>query len=498
MPDSTTLTTATAPHPTSDSTVSDVDRACRRAATAAAVLAGQDPATRAAMLTAAADTLDAAGERIVALADRETRLGAGRLGGELARTTGQLRLFAAAAAEGSLLELTIDHADPHAAAPRPDLRRMMAPLGPVAVFAASNFPLAFSVAGGDTAAALAAGCPVVVKAHEGHPQTSQLVHDLLAPVLPAGALALLHGRAAGAALVKHPAVRAVGFTGSLAGGQALAELARARPDPIPFFGELGSVNPVVVTAAALHARGPQLAQDFVTSYTMGLGQFCTKPGILLLPAGHGLEPQLAAAVAAVPAGPLLGGWIRAGLDHSVATLAALPGVRAIVAPVAGDADHTAPALLAMPAARFLAEPDAAGECFGPISLLVEYDDEEQLIAALRATPGSLTVTVHAEPDETGLPARLLALAAERAGRVVWNGWPTGVAVGWATMHGGPWPASTDAAHTSVGVAAARRFLRPVSYQSVPDTLLPAALREANPLRLPRRVDGTMTLPPAAA
>ncbi|WP_410808944.1 aldehyde dehydrogenase (NADP(+)) [Micromonospora sp. 067-2] len=464
------------------------------AARAAAPLLAREPLpVRAGRLRAAADALDTHGIEVVALAATETHLGSARLTGELARTTAQLRLFADAVEEGSFLDIAVDHADPRAApVARPDIRRMMRPIGPVAVFAASNFPLAFSVAGGDTASALAAGCPVVVKAHEGHPRLSDLVGRVLAGALPAGAVTVLHGRAAGRGLVSDPAVRAVGFTGSEAGGRALFDLASGRSDPIPFYGELGSVNPVIVTPAAVASRGASVAAGYVASYTLGLGQFCTKPGLLFLPSGHGLESALVDAVRAVTPGPLLGEWIRVGFDEAAAALAGLDGVRPLVPPTAGSGITAAPALLAMSAARFRAQPAAARECFGPASLIVEYDDPAELLAALATVPGSLTATVHAEPGRDGdLVGALLDAAAERAGRVVFNGWPTGVAVTWAMHHGGPWPATTAPLHTSVGVAAIRRFLRPVAYQDVPAELLPEALRDGNPLGLPRRVDGIL-------
>ncbi|MFI7219925.1 aldehyde dehydrogenase (NADP(+)) [Micromonospora maritima] len=477
---------------TSPTSTADAVAAARAAAPS---LARTPLPARADRMRAAADALDAHATEIVALADTETHLGPARLTGELARTTGQLRLFADAVEEGSFLDVTIDHADPGATpVPRPDVRRMMRPIGPVAVFAASNFPLAFSVAGGDTASALAAGCPVVVKAHEGHPRLSDLVGRVLADVLPSGAIGVLHGRAAGRELVTDPAVRAVGFTGSEAGGRALYDLAAARPDPIPFYGELGSVNPVVVTPSAVATRGAAVAAGYVASYTQGLGQFCTKPGLLFLPAGHGLEPALVDAVRAVAAGPLLGEWIRSGFDAAAAALAALPGVRSLVPPVPGSENTAAPALLSMPAARFLAEPAAARECFGPASLIVEYAHPAELLAALNTVPGALTATVHTQPGhDDDLVRAVLDVTTERAGRIILNGWPTGVAVTWAMHHGGPWPATTAPLHTSVGVAAIRRFLRPVAYQDVPAELLPEALRDGNPLGLPRRVDGVLAV-----
>ena len=489
---------AAVPHTSPD----DLDAAARLARDAAATWAAFTPTHRAAVLDAVAAALEAARAQLVPLADAETGLGGTRLGGELTRTRVQWEMFAGAVREGSHLDVVIDPADPAAVpAPRPDLRRMMVPIGPVAVYAAGNFPFAFSVPGGDTVSALAAGCPVVVKAHPGHPGLSAHVGRLVAGALreagaPDGVFAVVHGLEAGRALVGHPAVRAAAFTGSVAGGRALFDLASARPDPIPFYGELGSLNPTVVTAGAVAARGPALAADFVASMTLGSGQFCTKPGVLLLPAGHGLEASLAAAVASTTVGPLLNERIAEGYDRSTEDLATVPGVRVLAegANVDEGGWRVPVRLYAMSAQDLVAHADAAlHECFGPAGLVVEYADEEQLHAALAAVPGTLTATLHAEPGD-GAVEGLLALMAERAGRVVWGGWPTGVAVTWAMQHGGPWPATTSPLHTSVGVTAVRRFLRPVVYQGVPDAFLPEALREDNPWRLPRRVDGAMILP----
>jgi NADP-dependent aldehyde dehydrogenase len=371
---------------------------------------------------------------------------------------------------------------------------MMVPVGPVAVYAASNFPFAFSVAGGDTASALAAGCPVIVKAHPGQPQTSVLSGRVLASALGQdGALAVVHGFEAGRDLVRHPAITAAGFTGSVAGGRALFDLAAARPDPIPFYGELGSVNPAVVTAGALRQRPEQVVEGFVGSYLLGSGQFCTKPGLLFLPAGHGLDEALAVAIRGTTTGPLLNAHIRDGFAGGVQELARHPSVRAVLAGSIGDEAGfgAVPTLFAVAAEDFLQEREAlVQECFGPTALVVEYGSTGELLDALEAVPGSLTATVHADPaTESDLVATLLERVAARAGRVVFDGWPTGVAVTAAQHHGGPWPATTSALHTSVGTAAIRRWLRPVAYQNVPDALLPAALREANPLGLPRRVDG---------
>jgi NADP-dependent aldehyde dehydrogenase len=458
-----------------------VRAACAAASGAADELAALDPTQRARLLRAAAAALRSNRDEIVPLADQETHLGPARLGGELDRTTGQLELFATVLEDGSFLEALVDPRD----GARPDVRRVLHPVGPVAVFAASNFPLAFSVAGGDTASALAAGCPVVVKAHEGHPRLSALVGSILTDVLPAGVLGVVYGRAAGPALVEDPAIAAVGFTGSVAGGRYLFDLAQRRPDPIPFYGELGSINPVVVTPAAARSRGPEIATGYVGSVTLGSGQFCTKPGLLFLPADHGLAAPLQEAIATAPRGELLGDWIAEGFARRLDSVRGHTAVREI-------ADGAA-TLLAVPASSF--DPDLAEECFGPASLIVEYGSLDELAVALDRVAGSLTLTVHGElPEDDALARRLVAWGERHAGRIIWNGWPTGVAVTWAMHHGGPWPASTAPGHTSVGTTAIRRFLRPVAYQDLPDPLLPPALRETNPLNLTRRVAGHLSGP----
>ncbi|MGA8116226.1 MAG: aldehyde dehydrogenase (NADP(+)), partial [Actinocatenispora sp.] len=451
-------------------------------------------------LRAVAGALRDAGSELVALADAETALGEPRLTGELARTCAQLEMFADAVEEGSFLEATVDLPDPDAVPPRPDLRRLLLPLGPVAVFSASNFPFAFSVAGGDTASALAAGCPVVVKAHPSHPGTSVRTGEIVRGALrsagaPDGTFAVVHGEQAGRDLVTHPSITAVGFTGSQAGGRALHDLAAARPDPIPFYGELGSLNPAVATPAAVATRGADLVKAYVGSFTLGSGQFCTKPGVLFLPIGHSLTEVMQRAVADVTVHPLLNARIRDGYEAGVRQLTAVPGVRELVPPAAArGAGHVAnPALLAVDVPTLVAHTDELlAECFGPVSLIVEYADVDELLRAVELLPGSLTATVQGEESEPEVPEALLAAFSERAGRVIWNGWPTGVAVSWAQHHGGPWPATTAPLFTSVGVTAVRRFLRPVTYQDVPDPLLPPELRDANPLALPRRVNGTMT------
>ncbi len=473
----------------------EVDAAVRAAAAAGPALVEAGLAGRARLLRAMADEIEKDGDAIVAAADRESALGEPRLRGELARSAYQLRLFAEVLADGGYLEVTIDHPDPDAIpAPRPDLRRMLIPVGPVGVFSASNFPLAFSVPGGDTASALAAGCPVVVKAHSGHPYTSVLCAAALRRAaagagFPEDVVGLIHGRQAGTDLVQHPLIQAVGFTGSVGGGRALYDLCCARPQPIPFYGELGSTNPLVVTPAAAADRAEVIAKGLAGSFTLGIGQFCTKPGLALVPAGpdgERLVATLAEAAAAIPGGPMLTPSIREAFLSGSAERAAKPGVRAVLSAAGEVSPHV------LVATADVVDDLLVEECFGPLVVVVEYATEDELNAVLDKVPGSLTGTVHCgEPDE--LAGRVAARLSERVGRLVFNGYPTGVAVTWAQHHGGPYPSTTFPAHTSVGTTAIRRFLRPVAYQDAPAAVLPAELREDNPLGLPRRVDGRYEL-----
>lgn len=477
--------------------MSDLDPLLARSRAAAVVAAATPDADRARWLDAAADALDGHAAELVPLADDETRLGTARLTGELARTTAQLRLFGGALREGSLLEATVDHADPAAIPPHGDLRRLLVPLGVVAVFAASNFPFAFSVAGGDTASALAVGCSVVVKVHEGHPILSRRVAALLREALdaagaPADLVTTVETQEDGIALVEHPVTAAVGFTGSVRGGRALFDRAVRRPVPIPFYGELGSLNPVVVTEAAAGARGAELAQGLAASFTLGAGQFCTKPGVVFVPAGAS-DGFAAAVSAAIPgtAATLLTDSIRAGFPRGVAELAGARGVDVVSGDPAQDpaSGGATPVLLATDVAAVLARPELLlEECFGPVTLLVRYRDHSDLLAGIAAVPGSLTATLHSEAgDDVG---EVVAALRERAGRLLFAGWPTGVAVTWSQQHGGPYPATTSI-HTSVGVTAARRFQRPLAFQDAPAAILPEALRDGNPLGIVRRVDGVL-------
>jgi acyl-CoA reductase-like NAD-dependent aldehyde dehydrogenase len=458
------------------------------AATAAGAAWRATPAAeRAEALEAVADALTASVDDLWQLADGETALGEGRLRGEVARTAGQFRLFAKVIRDGGYLDAIIDHADPSLAPPQPDVRRIKQPLaGVVAVFAASNFPFAFSVAGGDTASALAAGCAVVVKAHPGHPNTSAQVAKIVRNALPyPDLLGLVQGMQAGADLVQHPGVVAAGFTGSVAGGKAIQKLIDDREVPIPFFGELGSVNPVVVLPSA---SASDVAAGFATSLTLGVGQFCTNPGLMFVPEGDELRKALAEAVEGTTGGPMLAERIRDGYLGGVERLGELT-LLAQGKPGEGSWAVT-PKVFVTDLDSFAGKlPRIAEECFGPASVVVTYRDISEVPAVLERLEGSLTATVHGgDPEEASDVAEVLS---RKAGRVIWNGWPTGVAVCWAMHHGGPWPSSTTPAHTSVGATAIDRWLTPTAYQDWPAGLLPEELRDENPLGVPRRVDGVL-------
>jgi NADP-dependent aldehyde dehydrogenase len=493
-----------------DATPAEVAAAVAAAVTAHRTLRTWDGVRIAALLRACADELEADAEALVATAALETGLPASpRLTSELARTCLQFRTFADHVAAGAHLDVIIDHADPAATPPRPDLRRLRVGIGPVVVFGASNFPLAYSVPGGDTASALAAGCPVVVKGHPSHPATSEravaaLLRACAHVGAPAGTVALLHGAGheVGAALVTAPEVRGVGFTGSTRGGLALARLAAARPVPIPVHAEMGSVNPVLVTAAALAARGPALAEAVAASQTLGTGQFCTSPGLVVVPPGadgDAFVAALAAALRATGGGTLLNRAVRTALDANLTATRAVPGVRVVVdggAPAGGGGGTTegggpltcAPTLFEVDVDAWLASDQLRTEHFGPVSIAVRAD-APRWPDVLAALPGQLTISVQAEPAEhAGLAALRDDLAAV-AGRVLFAGVPTGVAVTAAQHHGGPFPATTDGRFTSVGLRAIERWLRPVVLQDAPEALLPPALRDGNPLGVPRLVDG---------
>jgi NADP-dependent aldehyde dehydrogenase len=486
--------TSTSPRPSATSPT--VQEAVAAAAEAQHPVSAAPYEQRARWLESLADELDANSDELVPLADAETSLGGTRLSGELARTSAQLRLFAHVVREGSFVEAMVDHRNDDATPPIPDLRRMLIPVGPVGVFAASNFPFAFSVLGGDTASALAAGNTVVVKAHEGHPELSRRVSELAQAALsragaPQGILGMVEGRDAGVALVEDPRIMAVGFTGSVRGGRSLFDAASRRARPIPFYGELGSLNPVVVTPGAASARTDDVAEGLAASFTMGAGQFCTKPGVVFIPADSRLDSALAARVEPRQF-QLLNDRIASGFRDRLAEVTGVAAV-GVVAGEPGDVGEGAavpgPIVLSTTVEAVLEDPEVLlDEVFGPVTLLVRYDTLDRVREALRGAPGSLTTTLHAEDGED--VRGLLDEMTQLSGRVLYGGWPTGVAVSWAQQHGGPYPASTSL-HTSVGTTAIRRFLRPVAFQTMPDALLPEPLQEANPLGIPRRVDGRL-------
>lgn len=471
-----------------DATDGEVERALALAAAAHPAFEAAGRERRAALLDDAAARIEALGEALLERTGAETALPRARLEIERGRTTSQLRRFAALVREGAFLEPRVDPGDPaRKPSPKPELRSIQRALGPVVVFGASNFPLAFSTAGGDTAAALAAGCPVVVKAHPNHPGAAELVGEAVAAAvaaagLPEGTFGMVQGRAhrVGARLVQQPATRAVAFTGSQAGGRALFDLAAARPDPIPVFAEMGSQNPLFVLPRRLAAAGEAIARGLAASMTLGVGQFCTRPGLAFLPRGADGERFLAALLAAlreVPEGTLLHAGIAAGFERALGAQSSVPEVETLLrAEPAAAGCRARPAVLATSAAPFLREPALQDEVFGPATLVVRYDGAGELAALARALRGQLTATVHAEPAELSAHAELVALLEQRTGRLVFNGFPTGVEVSPAMVHGGPWPATTDARHTSVGTTSIRRFLRPVCYQDWPAELLPAELR----------------------
>jgi alpha-ketoglutaric semialdehyde dehydrogenase len=480
-------------------------RVVAAAAEAFAVYRDTGPTQRADLLAAVADEIESERDEIVACAVVESGLPEARLTGELGRTTGQLRLFADVAARGDHLGVRVDPAQPdRSPLPRPDLRQRMVPLGPVAVFGASNFPLAFSTAGGDTASALAAGCPVVVKGHLAHPGTGEVVaravsHAVARTRLPAGVFSFVlgAGHEFGQALVADPRIRAVGFTGSRSGGLALVEAARRRREPIPVYAEMSSVNPVVLLPGAL-AEGDvaALAEGYVGSMTLGAGQFCTNPGLVFVPAGEQGDRFVAEAggrVADAVGQLMLTPEIAAAYAGGIKTLGAAESVRRVAEGRPGEG-RGRPAPVLSEVSSGAADDFVAREVFGASSVVVRYDDFDELAEELAGLEGQLTATVHYAPADAEYARRLLPTLEDRAGRIVFNGWPTGVEVGHAMVHGGPFPATSDSRSTSVGSRAIERFQRPVCYQNVPAELLPDAVRDDNPWGVTRRVDGVLQQP----
>lgn len=483
--------------------LADVDRACGLAAAAFPGYRETRLEARAAFLEAIADEIMALGEPLIELVMAESGLPRARLEGERVRTCGQLRLFAQVVREGSFLDARIDPALPdRKPLPRVDLRLRNIALGPVAVFGASNFPLAFSVAGGDTASALAAGCPVVVKAHSAHPGTSAMIADAVRAAvakcgMPEGTFSMLYGYSneIGAALVADPRIKAVGFTGSRAGGLALVEVANARREPIPVYAEMSSINPVLLFPGALAARGAEIGKAFAAALQLGAGQFCTNPGLVLAVDGPDLDAFIAGARGGIEAAQpqtMLTPGIHSAYEKGAEKLASHDAVETLARGDAALGPHQArPYLFATQASRFLDDPALQEEVFGASSVLVRCKDDEELAASIDALEGQLTISIHMEDSDIAAVRALLPALESKAGRILVNGFGTGVEVSHAMVHGGPFPATSDSRSTSVGTLAIRRFLRPVSYQDLPAGLLPEALRDGNPLGLWRMTDGVL-------
>jgi alpha-ketoglutaric semialdehyde dehydrogenase len=481
----------------------DLNEAVELAADAFLAYSEWKPSQRAEFLRRIAQGIEACAPTIIERANQETALPEARLQGEIGRTCGQLRLFATLVEAGWWVDARIDQADPNRKpVPKPDVRSMLVPLGPVVVFSSSNFPFAFSVAGGDTASALAAGCPVIVKAHQGHLGTSELVgmciHEAARDcAAPEGVFSLLYGpgREVGIALVKHPTVAAVGFTGSRTGGRALMDAAAARPKPIPVYAEMGSINPVFFLPGALEKNAESLAAGLHASVTLAVGQFCTNPGLVFVPAGATAQTfckKLEELMAATPPGFMLTADICAEYRAGIQKFTDRPAVRNLLPTSSQSGQAGAPALFVTDAATFLKDATLMNEVFGPSTLVVQCNSSTQMMDAARVLEGQLTATLHGTPEELIANRELVALLQTKAGRLVCNGFPTGVEVCHGMMHGGPYPATADGRSTSVGTRAITRFARPVCYQNFADLLLPDELKEANPLRIWRLKNGELT------
>jgi NADP-dependent aldehyde dehydrogenase len=489
-----------------EATVGEIDAAARAAERAFEPYSALHPIRRAEFLRAIAQQILALGDRLLDRAAAETALPAGRLESERARTVSQILLFAGLLEEGSWVEARIDRALPdRKPQPRPDLRRMLVPLGPVAVFGASNFPLAFSVAGGDTVSALAAGCPVVVKAHPAHPGTSELAAFAIRTAaretrMPEGVFGMVQGSAPeiGITLVTHPLIRAAGFTGSLRAGRTLFDAAALRPEPIPVYAEMGSSNPVFLLPGALESRGDAIARGLAGSVTLGSGQFCTNPGLAVFvdsPSASGFLQTVGELLGGAPAGTMVHAGIKAAYDEEIAQLARISGV-AIAArsesPGAFVETQAQPALMVTDVATYRENPRLTGEIYGPATLAVRCASRLELFQLARSLHGHLTATIHATERDLEDFRELVAILRRKVGRLVFNGFPTGVEVCHAMHHGGPYPATTDSRSTSVGTAAIRRFARPVCWQDFPSATLPEELQDANPRGIWRLVDGELT------
>lgn len=487
----------------SDTNLADIED-IMELAKQASITFGQLPnRQRAAFMLAIADELDGSGDELLHLAMSETNLTEARLRSERARTSFQLRNYADACAKGAWMEASIDTANANKVPAKPDIRKMMVPMGPVVVFGSSNFPFAYSTAGGDTASAFAAGCPVIVKAHPAHLKTSNAVANIIhtavaACGLPSGVFSHVVGASwqVGKALVMHPVTKAVGFTGSFAGGKALFDLANQRKEPIPVFAEMGSVNPVFLLPQKLHHSAEEMATQYAASITLGVGQFCTNPGIIIGIKGHGFSRfanALANAISIVPAGKMLHTGIQKAYFEKRAAALAQQGIVLVASGVASVSEEQAIATIAtVNAPVFLENPLLHQEVFGPFSLLVQCENSEELLAVAAAMEGQLTSTIMGTEQELESENVLVSTVAEKCGRIIFNGVPTGVEVCDSMQHGGPYPATTDSRFTSVGADAIRRFVRPLAFQNWPNHMLPAALQNSNPLRITRNINGQFT------
>jgi len=488
-----------------EATRSEVERALDLADAAAVELQRLEAGRIVEFLGAIREEMLAAGDELLERAAQETGLDPARLKGERERTLNQIKLFMEIVREGSWVDARIDTALPERKPlPRPDIRRMLQPIGPVAVFGASNFPLAFSVAGGDTISAFASRNPVIVKAHPAHPGTSELVAGAIVRAvkgasMPEGTFSMLHaiGPEVSLALAADPKTRAVAFTGSLRAGRALFDAAARRSDPIPVFAEMGSVNPVFVLPGVLKNDAPKLAEGLFRSVSLGVGQFCTSPGLIFGVEGDGfreLRERLSETFEQASPGTMLNSAIRKAYTEDFKAIAGIAGVRSFAAPGSGDAEHTQgqPGLLITDLSTWLRNEQLHKEIFGPATMVVRCGSEAELLDAARSLEGSLTATIHGTPEELAAHSDLIDILSRKAGRLLFNGFPTGVEVGYAMHHGGPYPATTDEKFTSVGAASIYRFARPVCYQNFPEELLPLELRNANPRKIWRMIDGQFT------
>jgi NADP-dependent aldehyde dehydrogenase len=492
--------------PVHEATAAEVDRALEAADAAFDAYRGLGGERMAAFLESVAEEWLGLGDALIEQAQAETALPAARLTGERGRMVNQTRLFAQLVREGSWVEARIDHGDPdRQPLPKPDVRRMLQPIGPVAVFGASNFPFAISVGGGDTVSALAVGCPVVAKAHPGHPGTCEMIGRAIVTAaekagVPPGVFGMVHGAGheVGLALVRHPLTKVVAFTGSQAGGRALFDAAAARAEPIPVYAEMGSTNPVFVLPEAMATRGAEIAAGYIQSVTLGTGQFCTNPGILLCAEGPALQPFLdAIAAAALEVAPstMLTGGICESFQGGLGRLRKTPGVRLLGESKArADAARTqAPcAIFSADLATLDARPELWEEVFGPVSIVIACPRGSDLGRVARRMRGHLTATIHGTPGELQKNGGLVRMLERRVGRIIFNGFPTGIEVCAAMHHGGPYPATTDSHYTSIGTASIERFCHPVCYQGFPNDGLPPELRDDNPRRIWRLLDGQQT------